>query len=305
MSLLFDPRDTLWSHLTADPQQNTGTKRMITEFDMQVTMIPHKNRFEYHSPADLIEKIRATIDSGSAEEYFLYFHGVTHDNLPELDREFFLSRLDCTLDFTTENGSRGLICRILPGWKHGMLTLNLWVEIMDKIREMPGHSRYSIRSFGGTRFDLTDIRSKEGHQALGPATRGAKNVWPSVVIEVGYSEALDFLRLDAEWWLHHSNGAIRFVILVQLMTDPLAIRIECWGLAPPIHLMAQQTPIRLPSRLQEFDIDADGVVKSTSNELCIPYSAIFDEPNKNAPDVVFTDEELSSFALRMFDEMKY
>ena len=64
-----------------------------------------------------------------------------------------------------------------------MLTLNLWADIMDKIRAMPGHSRYSIGTFGGTRFDLTGIRSKEGHQALGPATRGAKNVWPSVVIE--------------------------------------------------------------------------------------------------------------------------
>jgi len=302
MSLLYDPRDTLWSHITAGPQQNT--KRMITEFDMQVTMIPQENRFEYQSPADLIGRIRTTIDSGSAEEYFLYFHGVTHDNLPEIDGEFFASQLNCTLRFTTENCLRGLICRILPGWKHKMLTLNLGLEIKDRIRDMPGHSGYSIRTFYGTRFDLTDIRSKEGDQALGPATRGAKNVWPSVVIQVGYSEALDFLRLDAEWWFHHSNGAIRFVVLIQLMTGPLAIRIECWAMAPPGHLTAERTPIQFPRCLQEFEINADGWVKSASHELCIPYSAIFDEPNKNSRDVVFTNEELSSFALRMFRQMK-
>lgn len=185
-----------------------------------------------------------------------------------------------------------------------MLTLNLWLEIKDRIRDMPGHSGYSIRTFGGTRFDLTGIRSKEGDQAIGPATRGAKNVWPSVVIEVGYSEALDFLRLDAEWWLHHSDGAIRFVVLVQLMTSPLAIRIECWAMAPPSHLKEELRPILFPSCVQEFEINVDGEVKSESHELCIPYCAIFDEPNKNAPDVVFTIEELSSFALAMFREMK-
>jgi len=77
------------------------------------------------------------------------------------------------------------------------------------------------------RFNLSDIRSKEGHQALGPTTQGARGVWPSVVMEVGYSEALDFLRLDAKWWLINSVGSTQFVIIVQLMTDPFTIHIEC------------------------------------------------------------------------------
>ena len=47
------------------------------------------------------------------------------------------------------------------------------------------------------------------------------------MIEAGYSGALEFLRLDAKWWLANSAGEIRLVILVQLLTDQSAIHIEC------------------------------------------------------------------------------
>ena len=49
-------------------------------------------------------------------------------------------------------------------------------------------------------------------------------------MEVGYSEAFDFLRLDAKWWLINSAGNTRFVMIVQFMTDPFAIHIECWAM---------------------------------------------------------------------------
>ena len=94
---------------------------------MQAALIPDENKFEYKSPADLIGRIQTSIDSGSAEEYFLYFKGVTYDHLPEIDKEYFASQLpgQCTLLFTTENSLSGLICRILPGWRHRDLMLNL------------------------------------------------------------------------------------------------------------------------------------------------------------------------------------
>jgi len=124
------------------------------------------------------------------------------------------------------------------------------------------------------------------------------------VIEFGYSEALDFLHLDAEWWLINSTGGTRLVILIQLMTDQFAIRIECWAMAPPpSHTRTTHTPIGTPRCVQLFNINVNGVVASTSPALCIPYSSLFNEPNENAQDVVFTNDELSSFALRMFNIM--
>jgi len=274
-----------------------------SQFEMQASLIPDENKFEYQSAPELIRIIDNTVKSGSAKEYFLYFHGVTHDHLRDLDREFQWSTAPGIVRFTTENSKQALICRILPGGKHRTLMFNLWTLIRFKIAAIPGHTYDSIDSFGGKRFFLGNLRSKEGFDALGPQTQAASGVWPPVVIEFGSSEGLDFLHLDAEWWLINSSGGTRLVILIQLMTDPFALRIECWAMAPPSHTGAGHPPIGAPTCVQLFNINANGVVTSTSPGLCIPYSSLFNEPNDNAQDVVFTNAELSSFALRMFDLM--
>jgi len=208
--------------------------RRSTQFERQAALIPDEHKFEYESPAELLRTIENTVNSRSAEEYFLYFTRVTHDHLPELDWAFFRSNLKCTVRFTTENSLQALICRILPRGRHSTLMFNLRMEIRFKIAAIPGHTYKSIDPLGGKRFYLGDLRSKEGYHALRPDTDRARGVWPPAVIEFGYSEALDFLRLDAEWWLINSAGATRLVILVQLITAPFAIRIECWAMAPPL-----------------------------------------------------------------------
>ena len=302
MSVSNNQSLTPQSQITPDPLLDAT--RRSSQFEMQASLIPDKNKFEYQSAPELLRIIDNTVKSGSAEEYFLYFHGVTHDHLHELDREFFRSNLRCTVRFTTENNLQALICRILTGGRHHTLMLNLCIEIRFKIAEIPGHTHRSIDLFGAKRFFLGNLRSKEGYEALGPEAQAASGIWPPVVIEFGYSEGLDFLHLDAEWWLINSTGETRLVILIQLMTDPFAIRIECWAMAPPpSHTETRHTPIDAPSCLQLFDINANGVVTSTSPELCIPYSSLFNEPNENAQDVAFTNDELSSFALWMFNLM--
>ena len=274
---------------------------------MQAALILDENKFEYQSPADMIRIIQTTVDSGSADEYFLYFYGVTHGHLREISRAFFLSDLRCTILFATENSLGALICKILPRGRLYALTFNLWGEVMLKIMLIPGQTCDSIDWFYGTRFHLGDVRSKEGYRALGPATRGARTgasaAWPSVVMEVGYSEALDFLRLDAKWWLINSAGNTRFVMIVQLMTDPFAIHIECWAMVALDGPQTIQVATQTPACVQLFDIETEGTVISASRELRIPYSSIFDEPSENAQDAVFTNAELSSFALRMFRQL--
>ena len=267
---------------------------------MQAALIPDRYRFEYQSPAKLINTIQTTIDSGSAEEYFLYFYNINHGHLSEIDKEFWACRLRCTVRFTTENSLNALICRILHGGNLSTLALNLWFDIRYKITTIPGHTRGSIREFYGTRFYVSDVRSKAGHKALGPVTRKTRTAWPSVVMEVGSSEALDFLRLDAKWWLINSAGQTRFVMISQIMTDPFAIHIECWAMVTSNDQQTIQAVAQTPTCVQIFDIDAEGTVTSESPDLRIPYSCIFDEPNENEVDVVLTNAELSSFGLRMF-----
>ncbi|PUU80379.1 hypothetical protein B9Z19DRAFT_1123633 [Tuber borchii] len=289
------------SHITPDPLP--ATWRISPEFEMQAALIPDGNRFEYQSPAKLISTIKTTVDSGSAEEYFLYFHGINHGQLAELEREYRWCELRCTARFTTENSLSGLICKILSGGSLNNLGINFWRHILFKIWKTPGHTCDSIDSFYGTRFNVSDVRSKEGYQVIWPVTRGARPAWPSVVLEVGYSEALDFLHLDAKWWLINSTGNTRFVTIVQLMTSPFAIHIECWAMVTSDDRQKIKGPPQTPACVQVFDIDAEGTVASEFPGIRIPYSCIFDEPNENAPDALLTNAQLSSFALSMFNHV--
>jgi len=302
MSIPPEQSQALQSHITPDPLP--GTWRISPEFQMQAALIPEQNRFEYESPAKIISTIQTTIDSGSAEEYFLYFYSINHGHLPEIDAEFWKCRLRCTVRFTTENSLSALICKVLCGGNLSTLALNLWLRIEYMIGTIPGHTRHSIRPFYGTRSYVSDVRSKEGYQAIAPVTRGARPAWPSVVMEVGSSEALDFLRLDAKWWLVNSAGNTQFVMLVQLMRDPFAIHIECWAMVASDDGQTMQVATQTPACIQLFDMDAEGTVLSESPDLRIPYSCIFDEPNENAPDAVFTNAELSFFAPWIFNVLR-
>ena len=303
MSRPHEQAQALPSHITPDPLP--GTWRISPEFEMQAALIPDWYRFEYQSPTKLISTIQTTVDSGSAEEYFLYFYGVNHGHLPEIDKEFWTCGLRCTVRFTTENSLSALICKVLCGGNLSTLALNLWFRIEKKINKtIPGRTRDSIEPLYGTRFYVSDVRSKEGYQPIAPVTRGERPAWPSVVMEVGSSEALDFLRLDAKWWLINSDGNTRFVITVQLMTDPFAIHIECWAMVASDDRQTIQVVTQTPACIQLFDIDAEGTVESESPDLRIPYSCIFDEPNENAPDAVFTNSELSSFAPCIFNALR-
>ena len=132
--------------------------------------------------------------------------------------------------------------------------------------------------------------------------RGTAGGLPSVV-EVGYSEALHFLRLDAKWKLINSDCKTLFVVIVQQITDPSALHIECWHVVGLEDWQMGQAAARLPACLQLFDTNPKGTVASRSPGLFIPHCCLFDEPNANESDAMLTNAELSSFALRVFQQM--
>jgi len=125
------------------------------------------------------------------------------------------------------------------------------------------------------------------------------------MMEVGYSEGMDFLRLDAEWWLVNSKGQTRFVIIIKVEKDLFALRYECWKMVESGHPETRRIPSQIPRCVQDFDIDEAGVVVSTlgSTELEIPYDCILDQPGRDPPlpPVKFSFAELSRFAVSMFE----
>ena len=276
-----------------------------------MALIPDRNKFEYRSAQELVRTVQGFVDSESAEEYWVYFHGISDSECEGIDGELRAAGLMSTVRFTFEHALNSSILRIRPGPDHHMIAAMFAYEFTKKMASIPGHSGDSVSCFGATTFRIPGVRSKEGDQCFRPRTRTGREAWPSVMVEIGYSEGMDFLRLDAEWWLIKSKDRTRFVILVEMERDPFVIRIECWMMAETGGRQTRQTPGRFPCCVQDFKIDEAGVVVSPmgSTELEIPYHAIFDDYDPESllpppPPARFSFPELSRFAVMMFQDLK-
>ncbi|KAJ5227773.1 hypothetical protein N7489_008481 [Penicillium chrysogenum] len=60
-------------------------------------------------------------------------------------------------------------------------------------------------------------------------SHGRSNDWPSVVLEVAFSESRDKLQSDITYWLRASGGDVKMVITLQINQYSLNITIEDWG----------------------------------------------------------------------------
>ena len=276
-----------------------------TQFEMQAALIPDESKFEYESARKLARMVRKAFDSGSADQYFLYFHGVVDREYDVIEKELQKVRIRNAVRLTFENALDAAIVRITPGPEHCGVVLSLYYEIMYKIFSIPGHSSSSVEGFGATLFQVPGVRGKEGDEGIAPRARLGRNVWPSVMMEIGYAGGEDFLRLDAQWWLINSAGRTRFVILVFITKNPLALGIECWSMTGYGGPDSRQTSFDVPTCVGNFNIDSFGNVKSPlgSTELRIPYMSIFDQHQGGAEDVMFSFDELSKFALARYPKM--
>ncbi|KAJ5219600.1 hypothetical protein N7468_008804 [Penicillium chermesinum] len=92
-----------------------------------------------------------------------------------------------------------------------------------------------------------------------------ERAWPTVVLEVGYSESQTKLKCDAAWWLANSNGAVNLVITIAIHRTQAQITIECIVLdrtAPPAR---HARPRYCPVTRQKLVIvrDQNGVITTT------------------------------------------
>ena len=154
---------------------------------------------------------------------------------------------------------------------------------------------------GSGEFEAHGRRKKQGDEAIKPVTRSLETDWPSLVTEVGYSESLQMLRFDAEWWLKYSAGQTKMVIIIKIKRNPNAIKLECWEMYRDPARRVTRSTAAVPTRRQWFNINNLGTVTSFNPGmgLEIPYLTIFDIGPQNHPPFVFSQAELSSWALHV------
>ncbi len=70
-------------------------------------------------------------------------------------------------------------------------------------------------------------KGKEGDSTGGPKPeRAKKGAWPTLVIEAGYSESLDQLHCDKNWWFRESQHQVKIVVLAKF-DHPISL-LEKW-----------------------------------------------------------------------------
>lgn len=145
-------------------------------------------------------------------------------------------------------------------------------------------------------------RSKEPDDSWKPLTlppaRSSK--WPTLVVECGWSESLNRLRLDAEWWLAHSRGDVGVVVLVSVDRKEPKITLETWIIDPTSRALLHT----MCSQVVTISRDQQNAIITVGAPLVIEFEKTFLRP-ANPPlehDITVSQQELEFLATVTWNE---
>ncbi|KAJ5142946.1 uncharacterized protein N7515_001733 [Penicillium bovifimosum] len=145
----------------------------------------------------------------------------------------------------------------MPGPQHEEAAVSFEAMIVILAEKMQVFRR--IAGCGATRID-TPGRSKQADRSWKPARQGRK--FPTVALEVGFSETTAKLEKDVAWWINESEGEVRMGVTVDINRGSGCIEIESW------------TPAFDPStQLDYVTVSGSHVVKGHVNNLPPPQIA--------------------------------
>ncbi|KAL2685632.1 hypothetical protein Neosp_006733 [[Neocosmospora] mangrovei] len=121
---------------------------------------------------------------------------------------------------------RQLLIATIPTEAHELLHSNLFGHIHAAVIQMGLGSQWTAMG-STTRRGHLNGDSGEGDSSGGPRNRQGPR-WPTLIIEAGYSRALESLRRDMKWWFSASNHQVKIVLLVKLDPSSENIIMETW-----------------------------------------------------------------------------
>ncbi|KAF3767004.1 hypothetical protein M406DRAFT_274460 [Cryphonectria parasitica EP155] len=149
-------------------------------------------------------------------------------------------------------------------------------------------------------------RSGQGDSTGGPfPERSAEDACPTLVIEAGYSESLQRLRNDMQWWFSASNHGVKIVLLVKFDPRRQEILLEKWEEEPrgqrPGAATTRSMGSLAPVKRQTVTITKDPTSPDTYNvargALVLSFRLLFlRDPNPGEGDIVFSIQDLEEIA---------
>lgn len=93
---------------------------------------------------------------------------------------------------------------------------------------------YSWKQTAATEYFNGGSSGSEGGSGEGDSSgrplpeRSSPGAFPTIMIEAGYSQSLQYLRQKAKWWFDISNHDIKSIILAKLYLRRRTIILERW-----------------------------------------------------------------------------
>ena len=238
--------------------------------------------YQYQSIAHM-EATAHSLDHNAYE--FCIFFAVPRNFL---DRDGRRDRKFGTLKYYTEINI--LILKMTTGM-HCAATRRLDLFIVDKVRAMGMDPDTDLRFTGSKEFNGKEADASYLPQQL---LVGRASDWPSVALEVGWTESHRALLEDARQWLGGSGGLVRCVIAMKIARMLVTIR---------KYVRQQNGHIRT---IQNITIrnQQQGQIRVRHGPLIIPFQDLFlRQPTQGQGDLVITTADLQVWAQRIWAEL--
>lgn len=133
--------------------------------------------------------------------------------------------------------------------------------------------------------------------------RAHPRIWPTTVLEVGWSESINKLAIDAQNWLETEGSQIQAAITIKIERTSQKLIFQKWEKTDRRRITRSTRPSAAVTQQAEVWHTDGGT--NVSSLLQIPFEKIFDRPrNPNNPseqDITFTRQDLIKIAEQQWE----
>ncbi|KAE8423858.1 hypothetical protein BDV36DRAFT_278866 [Aspergillus pseudocaelatus] len=251
------------------------------------------------SATGIRKRLLEEIQLGKGGQYVL----VTNVS-PDLVEQSIDKRVDvfgCKCQITYDADTRRMIVK-LPGGPHEISSGFFDLEIAYQTQLMNlAHALKATRS--KTHKHGSYIKEPDScfRPRVLPPGRSIK--WPTLVLECGWAESLRHLRMDADWWISHSNGEVKAVIIASIKKDPYKLHIERYSGVQPETRARTRYAKALEQTVKVYRA-SNGIIETVGHPLIIPFEQVMLRTSNGPPegDFIFDQANLIAMAIDVWDE---
>ncbi|KAL2814945.1 hypothetical protein BJX63DRAFT_431049 [Aspergillus granulosus] len=176
---------------------------------------------------ELLERRRQELVEDQTRDQFLVFTSVPPAQASELSDN--RSRTSKYCRFTYNTATKILIAKVMPLSAAHEMTAGNVRDVMARERFAMDLDR-ELADLGSLTASIGDW-TKEANCSWGPRPCGER---PSLsfVVEIGFSESMPHLALDARGWIETLSSSVNLVVTIAIHCDRPEIILQQWELAP-------------------------------------------------------------------------